>query len=163
MQLTMFEPLAENSPQSSSGKTSLASSVIEEMPSAAFLARLLGKTASCSLQGGGGRTLVVCMDPKEQSRGGYLTPNISAWPNAAAVFSLWQVLEKDSIPQRYFLSAKACAGILRRAETRGKALPEQLRVALRSAVAREVERQSLEMMRQAVSEQAAVAVTSRMC
>jgi hypothetical protein len=74
------------------------------------------------------------MDPKEQSRGGFLTPNISAWPNVAAVCSLWQVLEKGSIPHRYFLSAKACAGILRRAEARGKSLPEPLQEALRSAV-----------------------------
>jgi hypothetical protein len=80
----------------------------------AFLARSLGKTANCSLQGRNGRTLVVCMDPKEQSRGGSWMPNISAWPNGAAVCSLSQVLETDSIPPRYFLSAKACAGIARR-------------------------------------------------
>ena len=59
-------------------------------------------------------------------------PNISAWPNDAAVCSLSQVLEKGSIPQRYFLSSTACAGILRRAEKRGKELPEALHAALRS-------------------------------
>jgi hypothetical protein len=73
------------------------------------------------------------MDPKEQSRGGSWTPNISAWPNDAVVCSLSQVLETGSIPPRYFLSAKACAGILRRAEARGKTLPEQLLSALRSS------------------------------
>jgi hypothetical protein len=73
------------------------------------------------------------MDPKEQSRGGSWTPNISAWPNDGAVCSLSQVLEEGSIPLRYFLSAKACAGILRRAEARGKTLPEQLLSALRSS------------------------------
>ena len=31
---------------------------------------------------------------------------------------------------KYFLSAKACAGILRRAEKKGKKLPEKLRLAL---------------------------------
>ena len=66
-----------------------------------------------------------------------MTPNISAWPNAAAVCSLWQVLEKGSIPHRYFLSAKACAGILRRAEARGKTLPEPLQVALVQAASLE--------------------------
>lgn len=45
-------------------------------------------------------------------------PNISAWPNDAAACSLSQVLEQDSIHAKYFLSAKACAGILRRAEAR---------------------------------------------
>lgn len=57
-------------------------------------------------------------------------PNISEWPNDAAVCLLSQVLETGSIPQRYYLSAKACAGILRRAEKRGKKLPEALEQAL---------------------------------
>ena len=34
------------------------------------------------------------------------------------------------VPERYFLSQKACQGILRRAEKRGKELPEILRKAL---------------------------------
>jgi hypothetical protein len=59
-------------------------------------------------------------------------PNISAWPNDAAVCSLSQVLETTSIPQRFFLSSTACAGILRRAEKRGKELPEALRLALQA-------------------------------
>lgn len=57
-------------------------------------------------------------------------PNISEWPNDAAVCSLSQVLEQGSIPQRYFLSSTACAGILRRAEKRGKELPPALFAAL---------------------------------
>ncbi len=57
-------------------------------------------------------------------------PNISAWPNDAVVCSLSQVLEQDSIHAKYFLSAKACAGIIRRAEARAKELPAQLREAL---------------------------------
>jgi hypothetical protein len=46
--------------------------------------------------------------------------------------SLSQVLESGPVPQRYFLSEKACSGILRRAERRGKALPDQLRQALQA-------------------------------
>jgi hypothetical protein len=34
------------------------------------------------------------------------------------------------VPQRFFLSATACKGILRRAERRGKKLPELLKAAL---------------------------------
>jgi hypothetical protein len=64
-------------------------------------------------------------------------PNISEWPNDAAVCSLSQVLEPTA-PQRFFLSAKACAGILRRAEKRGKALPEALRLALATVADQEV-------------------------
>lgn len=130
MQSTLFEFEPEPPKPSSSGKTSLASSPTSKTPSDAFLARSLGKTANCSLQGKNGRTLVVCMDPKEQSHGGFLTPNISEWPNDAAVCSLSQVLEQTLIPQRYFLSAKACAGILRRAEARRKTLPKMLEAAL---------------------------------
>ena len=61
-------------------------------------------------------------------------PNISDWPSGAAVCSLSQVLVRGSIPEQYFLSSKACAGILRRAEKRGKQLPTQLRLALQAAV-----------------------------
>ena len=42
---------------------------------------------------------------------------------------LSQILE-ETPPQKYCLSAKACAGILRRAERRGKELPEILKKAL---------------------------------
>ncbi|KWT86916.1 hypothetical protein APY03_3796 [Variovorax sp. WDL1] len=40
-------------------------------------------------------------------------------------------MEVASIPPRYFLSAQACAGILRRASRRGKTLPALLDRALR--------------------------------
>ena len=49
------------------------------------------------------------------------------------VCSLSDILEDGSVPQRYYLSAKACQGILRRAANRGKKLPEQLAAALRAA------------------------------
>jgi len=70
-----------------------------------------------------------------------LTPNTSAWPNDASVCSLSQVLETGSIPQRFFLSSTACAGILRRAEKRGKALPHALQQALQT-VAQHTEREA---------------------
>lgn len=77
-----------------------------------------------------GRSLVLLLDHKEQSRGSLGTLNISDWPSAAAVCSLSQVLVRGSIPEQYFLSPTACAGILRRAENRGKTLPEPLMRAL---------------------------------
>jgi len=60
-----------------------------------------------------------------------LTLNGSEWPKGAVVCSLSDVLETAAVPQRFFLSAKACAGILRRAERRGKKLPAMLEDALR--------------------------------
>ena len=61
-----------------------------------------------------------------------LTLNISEWPKDAAVCSLSDTLETGDVPQRFFLSAKACQGILRRAEKRGKELPPLLQQALHS-------------------------------
>jgi hypothetical protein len=50
-------------------------------------------------------------------------------PSDAAECSLSDILE-DEVPPRFFLSQKACAGILRRAQKRGKRLPEPLAAAL---------------------------------
>ena len=52
-----------------------------------------------------------------------------------SVCSLSDVLETGEVPQRYFLSAKACAGILRRADARGRALPPALLQALAQVAA----------------------------
>jgi hypothetical protein len=46
------------------------------------------------------------------------------------VASLSDVLETGPVPPKFSLSAKACSGILRRAERRGKALPPMLKAAL---------------------------------
>jgi len=132
MQLTLFDLLKESQPPSSSGKTSPESSQQKTTPSAVFSGRSLDQIPP-SFRAADGRTRVWLLAPKEQLRGAPWMPNISAWPNDAAVCSLSQVLETTSIPQRFFLSSKACAGILRRAEKRGKQLPPQLEQALRSA------------------------------
>jgi len=58
------------------------------------------------------------------------TLNGSDWPSDAVVSSLSDVLEMQGVPERYFLSPKACIGILRRAEKRGKRLPALLQQAL---------------------------------
>jgi hypothetical protein len=41
---------------------------------------------------------------------------------------------QDSAPEKYSLSARACAGILNRAKKRGKVLPEMLRQALENQI-----------------------------
>ena len=61
-----------------------------------------------------------------------LTLSISEWPSDAVVCSLSDTLETGDLPQKFFLSEKACAGILRRAEKRGKKLPIALHQALAS-------------------------------
>jgi hypothetical protein len=47
------------------------------------------------------------------------------------VCSLSDVLETGEVQPQFFLTPKACAGILRRAEARGKKLPDQLHTALK--------------------------------
>ena len=72
-----------------------------------------------------------------QLHGGHLMLNFGECPSVAVESSLSQILEANAHP-KYFLSAKACRGILRRAETRGKKLPEALKAALeRQALSRE--------------------------
>ncbi len=55
--------------------------------------------------------------------------NTGECPNAAVVSRLSQILEVTP-QEKYSLSAKACQGILRRAERRGKDLPEMLKTVL---------------------------------
>ena len=64
------------------------------------------------------------------SRGGCWTLNTGASPREEGVSTLSQILQAD-VPRRYYLSRKACRGILRRAKERGKPLPPQLEQALR--------------------------------
>jgi hypothetical protein len=64
----------------------------------------------------------------------FWTLNSSEFPSAAVACSLSDVLETGALPPRYFLSATACAGILRRAQKRGKVLPPFLKLALLQAV-----------------------------
>ena len=63
------------------------------------------------------------------SLGACTTPNISERHSGAGVCFLSAILQENA-PERYSLSPKACAGILRRAERRGKELPPLLKAAL---------------------------------
>ena len=58
-----------------------------------------------------------------------MTRNTGESPNAAVESRLSQILE-ETPQEKYRLSGKACLGILRRAERRGKKLPEILERAL---------------------------------
>ena len=63
-------------------------------------------------------------------RGDALMLNTGPAPRSAEnVYSLWQILE-DQPHSKYYLTRKACQGILRRARERGKELPPQLEDAL---------------------------------
>ena len=62
-------------------------------------------------------------------RGDALMLNTGVSPREGKESSLWQILEERPHP-RYYLTRKACLGILRRSSERGKDLPPQLKDAL---------------------------------
>src|SRR5258706_9379475 len=87
-----------------------------ETTSGPSLAGLSAARVPFCRQGEDGEMLVLLLDPLELPRGECWTLNISACPSEGAVSSsLRDVLEAGPIPSKYFLSARACAGILRRA------------------------------------------------
>jgi len=63
-----------------------------------------------------------------------LTLNFGEYPNVERESTLSEILE-DNVPEKYFLSPKACLGILRRAKAKGRKLPENLRIALEQKIA----------------------------
>ena len=65
--------------------------------------------------------------------GDYTTRSFGESPNVAVESRLSQILEDCALP-KYYLSATACEGILRRAAKRGKELPTALRQALENQV-----------------------------
>jgi hypothetical protein len=66
----------------------------------------------------------------------FLTLNTGECPSVAVASTLSSILEVNA-PEKYYLSAKACEGILRRAERRGKQLPPMLKEALEQMIERE--------------------------
>lgn len=122
----------------------------------------------CARGGSSGRTsLASCRKTEE----GHLEPSSGRWANSGmggpteswthstpewtatltpshsgdVVCSLSDVLEETLlVPARFYLSRKACEGILRRAEARGKALPPMLLEALRCAARSPMERTMVE-------------------
>lgn len=98
---------------------------------------LSGKTCQERYRHRKGRTSDACskswMNSGTVWHGEYSTRSSSEYHSGAVVCSLSEVLETD-VPPTYSLSPTACAGILRRAATRGRALPKELKEALESVV-----------------------------
>ena len=63
------------------------------------------------------------------SHGECLMRSIGEFPKEESVSTLSQILQRQ-VPEKYYLSQRACQGILRRASARGKELPEILKAAL---------------------------------
>jgi hypothetical protein len=83
-----------------------------------------------------GLTPTVTAETDGASLTEFLTLNTGESPSVAVESTLSQILEVNA-PGKYYLSAKACEGILRRAERRGKELPPLLKEALEQMIERE--------------------------
>jgi len=132
-QSTIFDLLMGDPPSSASGKTSPESSTPPTTRSDASWERWLDVVPpSFRHEDSGGSARVWLMDPNDESYFAPSMPSISEYPNAddVCLSSLTDVLWDGPVPKRYYLSAKACRGILRRARARGRELPRLLRLAL---------------------------------
>lgn len=148
MQMSIFfaeEPRANHSALQDSEKdwqTRVATSCLPLVPLLQSIAPAgwYGRTspASCRVTEGG------ILEPSSGCWGNsgmgshteFLTLSTLEFHSSADVCSLSDVLETGAVPQRYFLSARACLGILRRAEKRGKELPPALHQALQTVAQR---------------------------
>lgn len=83
--------------------------------------------------GNGGRETVSSWEIIPQSLGEDLTLRVGEFPKDASVSSLSSILE-DNVPDKYFLSVRACEGILRRSGERGKPLDPLLKQALLNTI-----------------------------
>ena len=91
-----------------------------------------------------GKIPVWLSDRSDSSNGSLWMRNTSEHANSLGlshnegdVCSLSEILETGPVARRYFLSSRACSGILRRAEKRGKQLPPMLHTALLARSAQE--------------------------
>ena len=72
---------------------------------------------------------LILEDGFSLSRGEFSMPSTGESPREGGASTLSSIL-MEGVPERYFLSPRACRGILRRAAERGKKLPELLETAL---------------------------------
>lgn len=138
-QLELFEkcnePQTDNSPNTLYGRMCPELSAVTEEMILEPCSKKSDKVKFLFLQMGNGQMQdwLACRDVK--LRGECLTLNIGECPNEESASSLSQILQSD-VPEKYYLSARACQGILRRAKERGKELPEILKEVLeRQAIA----------------------------
>lgn len=133
-QMSLFDldmPCGRTSPEHSlptKGRTSASSSK-------SFAKSKTKEPMFLDLSGGGGNLAGVSWETGIPWLGASSTLNFGEYPNVAEESGLSQILE-DNVPQRYYLSARACVGVLRRAERRGKELKPILKLALEQQIER---------------------------
>ena len=121
-----------------SGKTFLEPSVVTKEQTSNLCFRRLPISAKGTalylwLHKDGGNPPVSSWETVGALPGESMMHNFGAWPSEEKECTLSQILDLNA-PEKYCLSRKACAGILRRAEKRGKVLPDMLLDALMEVV-----------------------------
>lgn len=129
--------LAEHAPDGWLGRTSPAFlAPTEAKTSDASSPDLLGGTSQCPETDGKAAVSFppdLRMAPTDWHTE-CLTLNTSEWPSDGVACSLSDTLETGDVPPRFFLSVKACDGILRRAKQAGNEIPALLRRCLKAVV-----------------------------
>ena len=126
-QLSLFRKMSQEHSAATEGKTSVA--CWKNWPESKKLA-----FQSLDLRKGSGQRPDASAVTDGALRGEFSTLNIGESPSVAVVSRLSCILE-DNVPEKYYLSAQACLGILNRASRRGKELPEILKMALVDMIA----------------------------
>lgn len=87
------------------------------------------KFQSLDLRTGSGQKPVLSAEIDGALHGELSMLNFGESPSVAVESRLSWILE-DNVPEKYYLSERACQGILNRSSSRGKELPETLHTAL---------------------------------
>ena len=130
----MLQLLADTGPDGWFGRTSPASfRTTADEALARFWACSPGRSSRHPPADGSLRDLSKASKAHTASHGASLTLSIAEWTASptpsrsdGGVCSLSDILETGDVLRQYYLSARACQGILRRADRRGKELPRQL-------------------------------------
>lgn len=127
---TCLEPCQAETQKEKTSASSLRKSQGSATRLPLFLDLRNGRTQDASWQMGGALLGVYMMHSfGEQPKTLMAECGFTALPNGVSVSRLSQILVDSPLP-KYYLSAKACSGILNRANKRGKELPKELKDAL---------------------------------
>ena len=123
------------------GKTSPEHSAATEEKTSKLSCKPSAKSAEkpflfLGLRKASGQTPVASWERVTALPGASMTLNTGESPSVGRESTLSQILQAN-VPEKYYLSPKACAGILRRAEKRGKELPPILKEAPRQMIEEE--------------------------
>ena len=131
-QINILDSLYGKTSQEPSVQTKAKTSLPSSKPSAPSARKTL---MFLDQRTGFGNLLGAYWETTSALPGGFSTLNTAEYPNVVKESTLSQILQLDA-PEKYSLSPTACAGIIRRAEKRGKELPDMLKDALMEVIGR---------------------------